>query len=506
MPFFHKTYLLLIYSFRIGMNRTIFLLSRFLNPAADESKWRLILKKYIRLHLILLYVSWVLVTVLLQVLFSYVPIPSEKLNVLLMASLLLGMVFIFSYPQQTSMTFYITHSTLPYSMKKKLIVIQAFLGSSVTLTIITLLLLPFLIAQWAIYGLEGGRTIVNLLVILLFYGIVVDFIKYLANLYRHFQPAYTNSIIRMAVFLVVYGCTPEIARVIQSFIDGYILNLYDRESANLFLREVIRKIPIQLSDLHIHWKVGLACTTAAACLIAGMLGSSYLFFREVQRRPIDIRWWKTSDFRIAVFTHFFRKYGLFNHQIALMLVISYLLSYYFAESMFEFYFYTSVLLPVLVLATSFFVLEGGTESIMLLKRYRMTALQVSTSYSCYLFAQFFIYQFLLLLLSDGHITSSFIADMVVQGLLGSILLYSIVFVYIATIYHMEGIIEANILQTYSKSLIYMYATVQSAVIYMITRLHWFPDAAVQLLAPILVLIVFEFGIRRLLVKLGRGKE
>lgn len=504
MPFFYKTFVLLLYSIKMEINRALFLLSRLTDPNADESKWSLVFMKYIRIHMILFYFAWVLITVLLQIMFSYIPLPSEKLNVLLMACLLLGMVFIASYPRHSGMISYLLRSTLTYRIKKRLIVSHALLGSSVTLTVIILLLLPFLITQWVFYGLEGGMSIVNLLVLLLFYGIVVDFIKYLTNLYQHYQPAYTDSIIRMVLYVLIYYFTPEISGAIKYFIDGYILNLYDREHANLFLREVISKIPLQMDDLHITWGVVLFGIAAAACLIACMAGTSSLFFREVQRRPVHIRLWKTSHHHLSLFTHFFRKYGLFNHQIALILVFSFLLSYYFAG--FEFYSYTSVLVPVFVLATSFFILEKGADLILLLKRYRMTSFQVSFAYSYYLFAQFLIYKFLLLLLSDGYFAFSSILESLAQSILGLILLYTIVSVYIAANYYLEGLIDLNVLHTYSKVLIYMYLTSLSAVIYIITGLQLIPDILVQLLIPLLILLMFVVGIQRYSIMLRRVKE
>lgn len=491
--FFYKMSILFNYSIKIGINKMVYFLTRFIDPNANESKWSELITKYIRIHLLILYLCWLLISILIQILFSYVPLPSEKLNVLLMVSFLSGAVFITGYPQNNIITSYIIRSNQSYRIKKRLVICNALLGSLVSMSIITLVLLPFLVTQWVFNGWEGGRDIVNLLFLLSLFGITVDFVKYLLNLLRLYQSAYSDSFFRALLYILIYYYTPSISKALQYFIDGYILNLYNRENASLFLREAILQIPFRLDGLHIDSRFILFSITGAACMIVCMMITSPLLFREVRRRPNDNRIWKVPHYGLSLFFHFFRKYGLFNHQIAVTLVLSYLLSYYFSG--FDFYSYISILAPILILVSSFLVVEDGTEQILLIKRYRLSSLKISFLYSQYLFFQYLIYKLLFISLGNFSINLAFIFDFLGGSIFGLILLYSIISVYVVTLNHLEGLIDLHVLHSYSKYLVYIYLSVFSAITYMISRLQVLPDVLIQILVPILMLLVFTYGIQ-----------
>ncbi|HBI03353.1 MAG TPA: hypothetical protein DDY49_04890 [Paenibacillaceae bacterium] len=491
--FFYKIFILFNYSIKININKMVYFLTRLIDPNANESKWSEIFTKYIRIHIIILYLCWLLISIFMQILFSYVPLPSEKINVLLMVSFLLGAIIITGYSQNNIMTSFIILSHQSYPMKKRLVICNALLRSFVSISIITLILLPFLVTQWILNGWEGARDIAILLFLLALFGITVDFLKYLLNLLQRYQSAYTDSFFKALLYILIYYYTPAISKALQYFIDGYILNLYNRENGFLFLRDAILQIPFRLDGLHIHWKFMLFSIIGTICMIVCMMITSPILFRDVPRRTNDHRIWKVPHYGLSLFFHFFRKYGLFNHQIAVTLVLSYLLSYYFSR--FDFYSYISIIVPVFILVYTFLIVEDRTELLLLLKRYRLSSLKISFLYSQYLIFQYLIYKLLFILLGNFSINSSFILDFLGGSIFGLVLLYSIISIYVVTLNHLEGLIDLRVLHSYSKYLIYIYLSVFSTITYIISSLQVLPEVLIQILVPILMLIIFTYGIQ-----------
>jgi hypothetical protein len=500
--FCYQIFVLFGYTLKMNINKAVYSYKHLVGSQHNtESQLSLTIRKYMRIHIVFLYIGWCLIAALAQVIFNYIPLSADRLNILIFGFLMLGAIFIMSFQNDRDLTQYLLNSNQPIHTKRRLVVCNALLGVTITWSLIVILFLPIFLTEIWLNGIEDIYIPIQYLFALLVYGFLVDFIRYISFLYHIYNKYHVNHLVKFAVYFILCFCSPAMARVVKYYIDGYILNIYNRERMSMFLVDLAHQIPINLYNIHFSIGYYILGFLVIVCTITIMMWLSKYLFYEPNMNIKSFKILKVYHYHFSLFTHLLRKYGTIREHIFLALITSYLLKLYFANN--DIYEYISVLSPVFILLVSFFIHENKPDLILMLKRYRATYVKSSFIYSCYLFFQFIVFQLLFFIFGDFSISLDSLLAYMESSIFGLIVIFSVMTIFVITIYVLEGIFDPALIFSISKIMINIFITLVFSISIVCHDYLHLPTFIVKICTPALIMLIFILFIHIYQSKLRR---
>lgn len=491
-----QLYTILLYTWKTILNKILIRLQQtsFLKGTVSANQTASILKM-VKVGLLIAYILWVTLMVLFQILFHYVSFSPDETELIFLFGFILSAFFITGYPIHQDFALYIYESNQPIRVKKRLLLLNTFLGVSVSWSIIFLLSLPFLFCQYYWYGFAGISIMLTLLLALLVIGFAADFLKFIGlyrKIYARGQSIRTLTYAGYALFLV---CTPYLSRLLNIMINHLLLE-FNSEDRKQNMKQLLDYIPFKLTEVSFSYIYFIVATAIILSLILVTKWISRSFFKERRFQIPNRRLFFPSHPYGALITHFVRKNGWMNNEIIAAIFVTFLIKPYTdlldASSLF------AIAVPVSILLSSC-VFFNKADYIFMLKQNQWTRRQISTGYALYIFIQYIFVQILLGVLGTYPLSLTGIWSWTESILFGFVLIYGAMSCYISTIYTFDGVIEPKFFVTISAYLINGFLLLCTAPIYMLEKIIYpvFLLFLIKLAVPCFVAMAYDRVIRKM---------
>lgn len=142
------------------------------------------LKPYLKILLLVIYIFWFVLASLFQILFHYIPLSIERTNIIVLLYILLCILTILNHHVSNDFRAYAVTSNLSFKQKKRLIIMNEYIGIILTWGFIFLFSLPFIIMQTILNGINGFLFMGQALLGLLYVGFIIGFLRFCTYVFR----------------------------------------------------------------------------------------------------------------------------------------------------------------------------------------------------------------------------------------------------------------------------------------------------------------------------------
>lgn len=464
-----QLYTILLYTWKTILNKILIRLQQtsFLsNKGTISAKKTASFLKMAKVGTLIAYILWIALMVLFQIFFHYISFSPDETELLLVFGFILSAFFITGYPIHQDFSLYIYESNQPIPVKKRLLLLNTFLGVTVSWSFIFLLSLPFLFCQYYWYGFSGISVLLTLLLILLVIGFVTDFFKFIGLYRKIYSRGQSNRFIAYAGHLIFLISIPFLSQFFKTMIDQFILKLNPEDRINV-IQQLLGYIPFRLTEASFSY----VYLMAAAGIILGMIISTKWvyksFFKEKILHIPNRRLFFPSHPYGALITHFVRKNGWMNNEIIAAVFMTFFIKQYTDQLDASSLFTIAVPVSILLSACVFF---NKADYIFMLKQNQWTRAQISCSYALYIFIQYIFVQILLGVLGTYSLSLTGFWSWTESILFGFVFISCTMSCYISTLYTFDGMIEPKFFYTVSTYLINGFLLLCTTPIYVLEKI------------------------------------
>ncbi|ARF68290.1 hypothetical protein B7C51_11425 [Paenibacillus larvae subsp. pulvifaciens] len=464
-----QLYTILLYTWKTILNKILIRLQQtsFLsNKGTISAKKTASFLKMAKVGTLIAYILWIALMVLFQIFFHYISFSPDETELLLVFGFILSAFFITGYPIHQDFSLYIYESNQPIPVKKRLLLLNTFLGVTVSWSFIFLLSLPFLFCQYYWYGFSGISVLLTLLLILLVIGFVTDFFKFIGLYRKIYSRGQSNRFIAYAGHLIFLISIPFLSQFFKTMIDQFILKLNPEDRINV-IQQLLGYIPFRLTEASFSY----VYLMAAAGITLGMIISTKWvcksFFKEKILHIPNRRLFFPSHPYGALITHFVRKNGWMNNEIIAAVFMTFFIKQYTDQLDASSLFTIAVPVSILLSACVFF---NKADYIFMLKQNQWTRAQISCSYALYIFIQYIFVQILLGVLGTYSLSLTGFWSWTESILFGFVFISCTMSCYISTLYTFDGMIEPKFFYTVSTYLINGFLLLCTTPIYVLEKI------------------------------------
>ncbi|QHZ53885.1 hypothetical protein [Paenibacillus larvae] len=489
-----QLYTIFFYTWKIILNKVFLRLQQtaFIGKKI-ASKSAASLTHWIIAGLSLTYILWMALSILFQIFFHYTSFSPDNTELLLVFGFILSAFFITRFPIHQDFALYIYESNQPIPVKKRLLLLNTFLGVTVSWSFILLLSLPFLLCQFYWYGFSGISVLLTLLLTLLVIGFVADFLKFIGLYRKIYSRGQSNRFITYAGHLIFLISIPYLSRFFKTMIDQFILKLNPEDRINN-IQQLLSYIPFRLTEVSFSYVYLIVAAGIILSIIISTKWVSKSFFKERILHIPNRRLFFPSHPYGALITHFVRKNGWMNNEIIAAVFMTFFIKQYTDQLDASSLFTIAVPVSILLSACVFF---NKADYIFMLKQNQWTRAQISCSYALYIFIQYIFVQISLGVLGTYSLSLTGFWSWTESILLGFVFISCTMSCYISTLYTFDGMIEPKFFYTVSTYLINGFLLLCTTPIYVLEKIMnpVFLLFLTKLAVPYIVIFVYYRVIR-----------
>ncbi|ALC55297.1 hypothetical protein ACN91_27605 (plasmid) [Bacillus cereus] len=408
------------------------------------NRFFLSLKPYLKVSLVLLSIFWFILASLFQLLFHYIPMSVEKINLLIILYISLCALFIINYGISDDIRIYAIKSNLSIKKKKKLILTNEYLGVILSWLGISFFSLPFLLMQVFLNGINGFIFMVQILLVLLYLGFIIGFIKFMFYMFEQIYILGVNKFFIPFFYLVV--CL--VISLNKNYISDFISLLFDSILSGNLVKLVSSTVTfkINLYDYRIgmiSYIVGLMI-----CVFLTIILNFYVNKLCIEKTSkiyfADYNFFKKKY--TYIYMNFYRSYGIINTNFFLAYMGTFIILIFFSNRVENIAFFSVYMLLTL------FLNNNISQIVLFCKRNRLPLFNVTLMISVFLCVQFvFIISFLCI--SQVLKADLFIISFLLSGFL---LIFCGIYIYCACVYRLEMQFDEKIFKKIGKIIIFVF--------------------------------------------------
>ncbi len=413
------------------------------------------LKSYLKVSLLVIYVFWFVLASLFQILFHYIPLSIERMNIIIILYILLCVLMMINYSVSADLRSYAIESNLAFKQKKRLILMNEYLGVVLTWGFIFLFSLPFFIMQTILNGITGFSFMGQSLIGLLYMGFIIGFVKFVVFV---FSDRYTVGIHRL-LMPIFYICICLVLSLYQTYLYSFLSALF-HNILNEGLAKSITNLEV-LSEFNLYeYKINLISYVFVFIVIFVCSSLLYFFSEKLcieKERPshfMDYSFLKKHS--LYIFLNFSRAYGIVNTDFLLVYIgtlFVLMFSSLIGVQMVDISYFSAYILVVL------FLNYDTVRVILLCKRHSTTTFYTAFMLSFPLLVQF------TLMIGIFFLTKTVQFDTTALRffLLGSVLIICSMYLYCRCIYRFEVLFDEKFFKKIGKLYIIIFFLIIAGV-------------------------------------------
>ncbi|WP_436867038.1 hypothetical protein [Bacillus fungorum] len=402
------------------------------------------LKPYIKSALVILYIFWLILASLFQILFHYIPMSVEKTNLLIILYIVLCSLFIINYGISHDIRNYAIKSNLAIKQKRKLILTNEYLGVILTWFGVSFFSLPFLLMQAILNGINGFIFMVQILLLLLYLGFVIGFVKFLFYIFDYIYINGVNKFFLPVFYLSVCLIISLNKNQISNFISLLFDNMFNGNLVKLLTNTVTSKINFYDYRISMISYISGLIILIFLTIILIFLTNKLCIEKTYKFHFTDYNFFKEKY--TYIYMNFLRSYGIINTNFFIAYIGTFLILIFFSNKVENIAFFSSYMLLTL------FLNNDISQIVLLCKRNRLSLFNATLMVSIFLFIQFAL-MITILCISQVLKFNVFIISFLLSGFL---LVFCGIYIYCACVYMLESQFDDKIFKEIGKVIMLIY--------------------------------------------------
>ncbi|PFJ17690.1 hypothetical protein COD67_14675 [Bacillus cereus] len=383
------------------------------------------LKPYIKSSLVLLYIFWFILSSLFQLLFHYIPMSIEKINLLIILYIVLCSLFIINYGISHDIRTYTIKSNLSIKQKRKLILTNEYLGVILTWFGISFFSLPFLLMQSILNGINGIIFMVQILLLLLYLGVVIGFAKFLFYIFDYIYIIGVNKFFLPFFYFSICLIVSLNKNQISNFISLLFDSMFNGNLVKLLTNTVTSKINFYDYRISMTNYIAGLIILVFLTIILNFLANKLCIEKTYKFYFADYIFFKKKY--TYIYMNFYRSYGVINTNFFIAYIGTLLIVIFLSNRIENIAFFSSYLLLTL------FLNNNISQIVLLCKRNKLSLFNATLMVSVFLFVQFTL-MITILCISQVLEFNVFIISFLLSGFL---LVFCGIYIYCVCVYMLE---------------------------------------------------------------------
>ncbi|WP_179879343.1 hypothetical protein [Bacillus cereus] len=408
------------------------------------NRFFLSLKPYLKVSLVLLSVFWFILASLFQLLFHYIPMPMEKINLLIILYIILCVLFIMNYGISDDIRTYAIKSNLSIKQKKIIILTNEYLGVILSWLGISFFSLPFLFMQAFLKGIDGFIFMLQILLVLLYLGFIIGFIKFM---FYMFEKIYILGVNKFFLPFFYLGVCLVIS-LNKTYISNFISLLFDSIFSGNLVKLVTSTVTFKI-NLY-DYRIGIISYIVGLMIYVFLIIILNFYVNKLCIEKTFKFYFADYNFLKKKYTYiyisFYRSYGIINTNFFLAYMGTFIILIFFGNRVENIAFFSIYMLLALFLNNNIF------QIVLFCKRNRLSLFKATLMISMFLCVQF------VCIISILCVSQVLKADLIIINYLlsGFLLIFCGIYIYSACVYRLEMQFDEKILKKIGKIIILVF--------------------------------------------------
>ncbi|MDQ0164006.1 hypothetical protein [Aeribacillus alveayuensis] len=399
-----------------------------------------ILKRHLIIISITIYLFWFILAVLFQVFFHHINLPQNELNFLIILYVILLCLIQTGNFVSNDIREFALESNFSLGMKKKIIIINEYLGFLMVWIFLLVLSFPLFIVQTYYNNYSGFILLFQIFILLFFFGFMLTFIKFILFMFSKINLFGTKRL--LLSFSILSFCI--LLSIKKNDIQILIETLVNQILYGNMVGFLLKFIPsnINLYEVRINIELYLIMFISLGIAVALLTKICDYLFKEKHPKSSFKRFPSFRKKMLYIFFNFLRCEGLINIHFLVTFTLTFILLL-FAKSI-NINALNILLFTVYILTSNLF---NHSNIVLLCKRNKLPFIFVALCFSFIVWLQYIIIIILLV------INNMLIGIFTTFTFMGLILIFSILTVYCASAYQFEKYFDDKSINLLGKSIV-----------------------------------------------------